>query len=98
MMENRATGLIALLGATLLCGFPGLISLCCSATLVLSSPSADMDGSSDLTPEMVSIFGIAGLCIGVFFVLIPIGIGFFTLRRKPDLPVVNWDEPIPPPI
>jgi hypothetical protein len=66
MMENRGTGLIALLGATLLCGFPGLISLCCGATLVLSSPSAEMGGSSDLTPEMVSIFGIAG-CASVYF-------------------------------
>ena len=97
-MDNRGTGLIALLGAILLCGFPGLISLCCGATLVLSGPSAEMDYSSDLTPEMVSIFGIAGLCIGVFFVLIPMVVGFFALRRKPDLPVVSWDEPIPPAI
>jgi len=97
-MDNRATGLIALLGATLLCGFPGLISLCCGATLMLAGFSPETDYSGDLTPEMVRIFGVAGLCIGVFFVLIPMVVGFFTLRRKPDLPVVNWDEPIPPPI
>jgi len=97
-MDNRGTGLIAVLGATLLCGFPGLISLCCGATLVLAGLSPETESSGDLTPEMARIFGIAGLCIGVFFVLIPMLVGFFTLRRKPDLPVVNWDEPIPPAI
>jgi hypothetical protein len=97
-MDNRGTGLIALLGATLLCGFPGLVSLCCGATLMLAGPSPETDYSGDLTPEMVSIFGVAGLCIGLFFILIPMVVGYFALRRKPDLPVVSWDEPIPPAI
>jgi hypothetical protein len=85
-------------GATLLCGLPGLTSLCCGAALWLASTSPETNFSGDMTPEMTRTLGIAGVCVGVLFVLIPLVIGFFTLRRKPDLPVVGWDEPIPPAI
>ena len=97
-MDDRGTGLIILLGASLLCGLPGLVSLCCAATLVLAGISSESSYASDLTPGMATGLGIAGLCVGLLFVLIPIAVGFFTFRRKPKPPVVNWDEPIPPPI
>ena len=41
--------------------------------------------------------GIALICLALIFVLIPVGVGFFTLRKKPavaETPVSS--EPFPP--
>ena len=97
-MDRESTSIIATLAIMLLCGIPGLISLCCGAVFTLAGISPDTNYSGDLTQEMTLGLGIGGLCLGVLFVVIPIVVGYVTLRRKPDLPMVSWDEPIPPPI
>jgi hypothetical protein len=45
-------------------------------------PGADINigGSSD--PQAALITGLSILCGGLLFVAIPVGIGFFTLRKK----------------
>ncbi len=87
---NRNTALIVTGVATLLCGCPGLLA-CFTGTMfaVISQiPGADIDmmGSSD--PQSALAFGIGALCLGVIFVVIPIVVGFVTLRnsRTPDQP------------
>lgn len=98
-MDQKNTGIIATIAAALLCGCPGLFAVCWGALAAVISfiPNADIDigGSSDPTTALIA--GIGTLCIGVIFIIIPIAVGFFTLRKKPQ-PVVtnNFNEPLPP--
>ena len=84
-MDKRTTSIIATVVAALLCGCPGLFSLCFGAMFAVVSfmPGADIDvfGSSDPTSALYT--GIGALCGGVLLVAIPIAVGFFTLRKKP---------------
>jgi hypothetical protein len=54
------------------------------AAVVSFVPGADIDigGSSDPTAALFS--GLGAVCLGILFVAIPVAVGFFTLRKKPD--------------
>ena len=96
-MDKRTVGIIATVATALLCGCPGLFSICWGgiAAVVSFIPGAeiDMGGSSDPTTALIT--GVVALCLGVIFVAIPIVVGFATLRRKPEV-VSLPNEPIPP--
>ncbi|MBI5951425.1 MAG: hypothetical protein HY865_07190 [Chloroflexi bacterium] len=95
-MDKKSTGMIATIAAVVLCGCPGLIMCCLGATSVFASqvPGADIDvmGSSD--PASAMTMGLVFLCLSFIFILIPIAVGFFTLRKKPE--TIVSDEPLPP--
>lgn len=96
-MDRKTKGIIATIAAVVLCGCPGLFMCFFGATSVLASkiPGADIDvmGSSD--PAAATTMGIVFLCLSMIFIAIPIAVGFFMLRKKPeDLPAS--DEPLPP--
>ena len=100
-MDKKNTGLIATIATALLCGCPGLVSLCMGAmfAIVGTIPGSDIDigGSSDPTAAIGT--GIAMLCVGVIFIAIPIVVWFVTLRKKPEeaAPVsAPVSEPTPP--
>jgi len=96
-MDKKQTGIIATVATALLCGCPGLFSLCFGAIAAVASmvPGADIDvmGSSD--PGSALAMGIGSVCLGIIFVAIPVAVGFFTLRKKP-VDAVSFDEPVPP--
>ena len=95
-MNNKNTGLIATIVATVLCGCPGLFGLCFGLTSLFASfaPGAEVDifGSSD--PRSATAMGLATLCLSVIFIAIPI-ITWFVTRRRAATDVPN-NEPIPP--
>jgi hypothetical protein len=88
-MNNKNTGMIATIAAALLCGCPGLFAMCWGslAAFVSFVPGADIDigGSSDPTAALFS--GLGTLCVGILFLAVPVAVGFFTLRKKPETPV-----------
>jgi hypothetical protein len=95
-MDKKTTGIVATIAAVVLCGCPGLFMCFVGATTLAASqvPGAEIDvmGSSD--PASAMTMGIVFLCLSLIFILIPIAVGFFTLRKKPEVPVSN--EPLPP--
>lgn len=95
-MNNKNTGIIATVAAVLLCGCPGLFMCFFGSTSVFASfmPGAEIDvmGSSD--PSSATTMGIVFLCLSFIFIAIPIAVGFFTLRKKPEAPASS--EPLPP--
>ena len=84
-MENRNTGIIATIAAAFLCGCPGLF-LCLFGALTAAG-QGNFNNSS-LPPTV----GFVLLCLSLIFILIPVGVGFFTLRKKPEVTV----EDVPP--
>ena len=103
-MEKRTVGIVATVITVLLCGCPGLISLCGGLFFALTSvmPGAkisNFDGSSDVTTAVAT--GLAGCCFGLIFVAIPIAVGFFTLRKKAEEgvpPIIEADSSSQPPL
>jgi hypothetical protein len=104
-MDKRTAGIIATVATALLCGCPGLASLCFGAMFAVVSqiPGAEIDmfGSND--PAQALNTGIIAILIGLIFIIIPIAVGFIMLRRKPETapappPVSPPDEPVPPAI
>jgi hypothetical protein len=95
-MDTKTKGIVATIAAVVLCGCPGLFMCFFGATSILASqtPGADIDvmGSSD--PASAMTMGFVFLCLSFIFILIPIAVGFFMLRKKPE--VVSSAEPLPP--
>jgi len=92
---NKNTGIIATVAAALLCGCPGLL-LCIFggvAAAGLLPYTTTLNGVSD-QGVVPSTYGYVMLCLSLIFIAIPIAVGFFTLRKKPQ-PLVD-NEPIPP--
>ena len=96
-MNNKNTGIIATVATAILCGCPGLLTLCWGALAAFVSfvPGANIDigGSSD--PQSALFTGLGALCAGVIFIAIPIVVGVVTLRKKPAA-TPSSNEPLPP--
>jgi len=94
-MDARTKGLIATIAAVVLCGCPGLF-LCIfgavSATGLMPY-TTELNGVSS-TGTMPAAAGFAMLCVALILLLIPVVVGFLTLRSKPA-PVVP-STPVPP--
>ena len=76
-MNNKNTGMIATIAAVVLCGCPGLF-LCLFGALTAAGRGSF--NNSSLSPTM----GFALLCLSLVFILLPVVVGFFTLRKKPE--------------
>lgn len=98
-MDKKKTGIIATIASTLLCGCPGLFGLCLGAITAFAGffPGSDIDIFGSSAPNTALITGIVALCVSLLLIAIPIAVGFFTLRDKPDTGLVS-DEPVPPAI
>jgi hypothetical protein len=92
---NRTTAIILTIASVVLCGCPGLFACVFGGLVAAGAPvTTELNGVSNQTTLPVS-YGIALLCLAVIFILIPVLVGFFTLRKKPEQPVVV-STPIPP--
>ncbi len=56
----------------------------------------------DTTQALPPSYGFVFLCLSLIFIAIPIAVGFFTLRKKPEdddaAPAVIETEPSPEPV
>jgi hypothetical protein len=85
-MDNKNTGIIATIAAVVLCGCPGLF-LCIfgAVTATGNMPySTELNGVSS-TGVVPSTYGGVMLCLSLLLLLIPVAVGFFTLRKKPGI-------------
>jgi hypothetical protein len=94
-MDKKTTGIIATVAAALLCGCPGLFMCFFGAISVFASaiPGADINVGGNTSPAAGMGMGFAFLCGSIILIAIPIAVGFFMLRKKPE-DVGN--EPLPP--
>lgn len=74
-MNDRNTGIIATIAAALLCGCPGLF-LCLFGALTAAGQGTFNEAS--LSPTV----GYTLVCLSLLMLLIPVGVGFFTLRKR----------------
>ncbi len=100
-MDKKTGGLIATIATILVCGLPGLC-LCIFGVVTAAGVmpyETEFNGVAD-SGIMPSGYGFAMLCLALIFILIPVAIGFFTLRNKPEDGVIDAEaisnEPLPP--
>lgn len=96
-MENRPVAIAITVVTALCCVCLALMSCVWGIFGVSGTPiTTTVNGVESLeTIPMPLAFGL--LCLSLIFIIIPIAVGFFTLRQKPGaVDVVVSDEPIPP--
>jgi hypothetical protein len=93
-MDNRTKGIIATVAALLLCGCPGLFLCIFGGLAAAGAPvTTELNGISN-TGSMSPTTAFVLLCLGMILIIIPIAVGFFTLRNKPA--AKGPGEPMPP--
>lgn len=83
-MEKRTIGIIATVLTALACGCASLFS-CIWGFLIASGTPIDVTTNGITTPQTFSpAIGYVLLCLSVVMILVPVAVGFFTLRKKPE--------------
>jgi len=97
-MDTKTKGIVATIASVVLCGCPGLFICFFGAVSTFASfvPGANIDVGGNTNPASATAMGIGALCLSVIFIAIPIAVGFFMLRKKPEADAVSSDEPLPP--
>ncbi len=91
-MQNRTIGIIATVITALACGCARLF-ICIFGFAIASGTPFDTTINGVTTPQTFpATIGYVLLCLSLFMILIPVAVGFFTLRRKPEA----VSEQIPP--
>ncbi|MCE9647108.1 MAG: hypothetical protein K8S20_13990 [Chloroflexi bacterium] len=86
-MDTKTKGIVATIASVVLCGCPGLF-ICLFGALTASGNGTFNEQS--LSPTV----GFVLICLSLIFIVIPIAVGFFMLRKKPEAPAGS--EPLPP--
>ena len=83
-MQNRTIGIVATVVTALFCGCSSLFS-CIWGFLIASGTPTDVTANGTTTPQTFSpTIGYTLLCLSVLMILVPVAVGFFTLRSKPE--------------
>lgn len=95
-MDKRTKSLIATGAAVVLCGCPGLLLCIFGGLAAMGAPvtTTGLSGVSTTAP-MSPTTAYVLLCLGMILLVIPIAVGFFTLRKKPGDGIAG--DPTTPP-
>lgn len=92
-MQNRTLGIIATVASAFLCGCVSIFT-CVWGFLIASGQPIDLTTNGITTQEALPpTIGYVLLCLTVLMLLVPVTVGFFTLRKKPEPPA---DVIVPP--
>lgn len=96
-MNSRTVGIIATVLTALVCGCAAIFSCIFGAMGATGTPfNTELNGVQGSAPMPMAL-AVTLLCLSVIFILIPVAVGFFTLRNKPPKPAVPVSaEPLPP--
>jgi len=83
-MDKRTIGIIATTISAFLCGCVSILS-CVWGFIIVSGQPIDVTTNGVTTPQVLSpTIGYVLLCLTVLMMAVPVGVGFFTLRKKND--------------
>ena len=83
-MQNRTLGIIITIVTALICGCASIFS-CVWGFLISSGTPIDVTGGGVTTPQTFPpTIGYVLLCLTVLMLMVPVAVGVFTLRNKPE--------------
>ena len=92
-MQNRTIGIVATVLTSIFCGCFSIMS-CVWGVIIARGTPVDVTSNGITTPQTFSpTIGYVLLCLSVFMILVPAAVGFFTLRKKPEVAVTS-DTPL----
>ena len=88
-MQNRTIGIVATVITALVCGCSSLFS-CIWGFLISTGTPIDITTNGITTPQTFSpTIGYTLLCLSFLMILVPLAVGFFTLRKKSGTETVD---------
>ncbi|HEX5836302.1 MAG TPA: hypothetical protein VFY26_00635 [Anaerolineales bacterium] len=81
-MQNRTLGIVLTAVSAFICGCAGLFS-CIWGGLIATGTPIDVTSNGITAPQTFSpTIGYALVCLSLLFLLVPLAVGFFTLRKR----------------
>ena len=81
-MQNRTMRIVLTAITAFACGCAGLFS-CIWGALIATGTPIDVTSNGVTTPQIVSpAIGYTLVCLSLLFLLVPVGVGVFTLRKR----------------
>jgi hypothetical protein len=88
-MQNRNIAIIATVVTALVCGCASLFSGIWGFLIARGTPFQVTSNGTTTPQTFPPAIGFALLCLSLVLVLIPVAVGFFTLRKKSESADVN---------
>ncbi|MCI0550289.1 MAG: hypothetical protein L0287_05000 [Anaerolineae bacterium] len=83
-MQNRNLAIVITVVTALACGCASIIS-CVWGFLIASGTPINVTNNGVTTPQVLSpAIGYTLLCLTILMILVPVAVGFFALRKRPD--------------
>jgi hypothetical protein len=83
-MQNRTLAIVITTITALACGCASIFS-CVWGFLIASGQPIDVTTNGVTTPQVLSpTIGYALICLTILMILVPVAVGFFTLRKNSD--------------
>lgn len=83
-MQNRTLGIVLTVVTAMACGCAGIFS-CVWGFLIAGGTPIDVTSNGVTTQQTFpATIGYVLLCLSLLLILVPVAVGFFTLRKKPE--------------
>ena len=92
---NRNVGIALTIITVLCCACPGLFMCVFGGLIGAGVPLTTTVGDVSSVQNLPASYGFGLICLSIILILIPIIVGFVTLRKKPA--VVDSSVVVPPP-
>jgi len=90
---NRTVGIGLTIFTVLCCACPGLIMCVFGGMIGAGVPLTTTLNDMSISQKLPASYGVGLICMSIILILIPILVGFFTLRNKPEA----VESPVVPP-
>jgi hypothetical protein len=96
---SRNASIAVTIITVLCCACPGLVMCVFGGLIGAGVPLTTTLNDVSSVQTLPASYGVGLICLSVILILIPVAVGFFTLRKKPaavESPVVPPNEQVPP--
>ncbi len=96
-MQNRTVAIVITALTAAICGCLSLFSCIFGGMIATGHPFTTTVNGQTTQQTFPATIGYVLLCLTLLMILVPVAVGFFTLRRKPEaVGMPNINEPMPP--